>query len=359
MLTLRRLREITTRGHRVTVVGPDEYHYYSGMGPGVLGGTYEPGDIRFHTKAIVAGAGGEFIRDMVESIDAGEKTVRLRSGREIGWDVLSCNAGSFVPGLDMVRDSENVFAAKPISEMARARRTISGLCRRAKITVAVAGGGPSAAEISGNIHQLCRRQGLVMPEITVYAGDNGLMSRFAGPVRRRVVKTLRSRGIDIVNRRVEAVENNLVRTRAGTRRAEVIFMATGVRPSPIFRRSGLRVGPDGGLLVNRLLQAVDRPAIFGGGDCVHFAGHPLDKVGVYAVRQNPVLFHNLSAALEGAPLQPFSPGGAYLLVFNLGCGRGVLHKRWLTMGGRLPFLIKDYIDRRFIRRFQAPAPSQG
>ncbi|NTV15712.1 MAG: FAD-dependent oxidoreductase, partial [Desulfobulbaceae bacterium] len=134
---------------------------------------------------------------------------------------------------------------------------------------------------------------------------------------------------------------------------DLIFLAVGVTPSPLFADSGLPVGPEGGLLVNRFLQSPAHPDIFGGGDCIYFQEEPLDKVGVYAVRENPVLYHNLLAALEGGELQPFAPGGDYLLIFNLGDGEGVLHKRWLTFGGRPAFWLKDYIDRKFMRRFQA------
>jgi NADH dehydrogenase FAD-containing subunit len=126
-----------------------------------------------------------------------------------------------------------------------------------------------------------------------------------------------------------------------------------VKPSPIFEESGLPTGPDSGLLVNKFLQCVDRPEIFGGGDCIYFKEQPLDKVGVYAVRENPVLFHNLMASLEGGELQPFDPGGPYLLIFNLGDNRGILGKRSLILDGWLAFAIKDYIDRKFMREFQA------
>jgi NADH dehydrogenase FAD-containing subunit len=140
-------------------------------------------------------------------------------------------------------------------------------------------------------------------------------------------------------------------------RVDVLFLAAGVEPSPLFRDSGLPTGPDGGLLVDRTLQCQGHPDIFGGGDCIHFHERPLDKVGVYAVRENPVLRHNLMAALEtlegrGDRLKPFDPGGGYLLVFNLGRGRGVLHKGPVAFDGRLAFRIKDYIDRKFIRRFK-------
>ena len=130
-------------------------------------------------------------------------------------------------------------------------------------------------------------------------------------------------------------------------------MALGVKPSTIFEASGLPVGPDKGLLVNSTLQSVQYPDIFGGGDCIHFADQPLDKVGVYAVRQNPVLLNNLLARLEGHDLEAFDPGPEYLLIFNIGGGQGVLKKNWLVFGGSLAFRVKDYIDRKFMKKFQA------
>jgi NADH dehydrogenase FAD-containing subunit len=121
----------------------------------------------------------------------------------------------------------------------------------------------------------------------------------------------------------------------------------------VFGDSGIETGPDGGLLVNRFLQHKQHPEIFGGGDCIYFEDSPLDKVGVYAVRQNPVLLHNLMASLEGGELKAFDPGGAYLLIFNLGDGTGIFHKWFIQFGGGLAFRIKDYIDRKFMRTFQA------
>jgi len=75
-------------------------------------------------------------------------------------------------------------------------------------------------------------------------------------------------------------------------------------------------------------------------------------VGVYAVRQNPILLHNLMAALDGESLTPFQPGGAYLLIFNMGDGRAIFWKKNLVFDGRLAFILKDFIDRRFMRKFQ-------
>jgi NADH dehydrogenase FAD-containing subunit len=133
---------------------------------------------------------------------------------------------------------------------------------------------------------------------------------------------------------------------------DVALSAMGVRPSGIFRASELPVGQDGGLLVNASLQSEVHPELFGGGDCISFQERPLDKVGVYAVRENPILYRNLMAALEEQPLMRFSPQRNYLLILNMGDGRGILAKGSLALQGRWAFRFKDWIDRRFMKRFQ-------
>ena len=131
-----------------------------------------------------------------------------------------------------------------------------------------------------------------------------------------------------------------------------LMSSWGIRPSRLFEISGLPFGEDGGLLVNDYLQSVQFPEIFGGGDCISLQGRRLDKVGVYAVRQNPILYHNLMAALEGGEMKRFTTSDVYMLLFNLGDGRGIFWRKGLVSCGRLNFLLKDYIDRRFMKKFQ-------
>jgi NADH dehydrogenase FAD-containing subunit len=354
MLTLANLQQIIARGHRVTVIGPSAYHYYSGMGPGMLGKTYAPKEIRFATRQVVEKQGGEFILDAVTSINPQEKTIFLDSGNTATYDVLSFNAGSFVPN-DLVTDNQgDIFYVKPIEGLITAQQRLLELTGRKRITIGIVGGGPSAAEIGGNVWQLTNQAGHIQPRILIFAG-NKFMARFPSRVRKRIRRILTGRGIEIIESGyVSSVATGHITTEAGRQyRTDLIFMALGIRPSPIIADSGLPVGPDGGLLVNRFLQAIDQPDIFGGGDCVYFKEQPLDKVGVYAVRENPVLYHNLMARLENETLMPFDPDGNYLLIFNLGGGQAVLHKGWLTLHGRLAFRIKDYIDRKFMKKFQA------
>ena len=93
--------------------------------------------------------------------------------------------------------------------------------------------------------------------------------------------------------------------------------------------------------------------MFGGGDCIYFTINRLTKSVFTLFVKIRYLYHNLMAALEGEPFNAFDPGGNYLLIFNMGGGKGILKKRWLLFGGRPAFFIKDYIDKKFMKKFQA------
>jgi NADH dehydrogenase FAD-containing subunit len=354
MMLLARIDDFVKNGCEVTVVGPAEHHYYSGMGPGLLGGTYRPEEIRFATRLVTEKMGGRFVLAKVRSIDPDGQHVSLDNGEQIPYDYLSCNLGSQVPKEMVSGPLDDIFLVKPIERLLEAQRRILELGAKKTLRIGVVGGGPSAVEIAGNIRQLGRTPGMRPPEVNVFAGRK-LMPDHPEGVRQRAIRSLQQRHIAILEgTRIESVQTGRLTSADGTiHECDLIFVAVGVRPSRVFGDSGLDCGPDGGLTVNRYLHALHYANIFGGGDCVYFADQPLDKVGVYAVRQNPVLVHNLLASVTDQPLQPFAPGGSYLLIFNLGDRSGILYKWSLLFGGRLAFMIKDYIDRKFMRTFQA------
>ena len=354
MMTLATIHSFIEKGHDVTVIGPSDYHYYSGMGPGMLGGFYAPEDIRFATRHVVVKQGGKFILGKAGRVDPEKKIVYMESGEAVPYDVVSFNAGSYVPKPEMEGETDNTYPVKPIERLQEARDRIEKLLTEKPLRIGVLGGGPSSVEIAGNVWRLCKNLKRNSAEIIVFAGST-LMARFLEGIRKMARKSLSKRGIRILEgKRVKRIKGGSVVLDTGeTHTLDFLFLGLGVAPNEIFKTSGLPIGPDGGLLVNKYLQCTEYPEMFGGGDCVYFQDQPLNRVGVYAVRQNPVLLHNLRAQLEGGFLQPFDPGGDYLLIFNMGDGTGIFNKKWVTFSGRLAFTIKDYIDRRFMRKFQA------
>lgn len=401
---IRAIPTLVTRGHAVTVVGLGPCHCYSGMGPGVLGGTYPPLAMALPVRRMVEAAGGTFVADTAVRIDAPGRAVHFASGLRLGYDVCSCNVGSVVahrlPGghgaADDGPDNSDgpggpdgdgggggaplVLPVKPIENLYRARQALLRLAARGPVHVVVAGGGPAALEVACNA-AVCLGRARGHGAATVSEGDSvtlvagrTLLPRLPERARLLCRAAAAARGVRIVEgaRAVRVAKDGLLLDGGRTQPASVILLATGVAPPPLFAASGLPVGPDGGLAVNAHLQSIDHPDLFGGGDCIHFTPAPLARVGVHAVRQGPVLAANLAARLDGHArrttgksrasgqpgLAPYIPRPGYLLVLDTGAGTGVLHRPFggaeLCLGGRLAFLLKRAIDTRFLRGHLPP-----
>lgn len=357
MTVMLNLRTYIDRGHRVTLVGPSPYHYYSGMGPGMLSGIYRPQDVRFHVKKMVEDRGAAFIQDTVTRIDPERKVLILHSGTEIQYDVVSFNTGSHVPMDSNVVLNNTIFPVKPVVNLLKARQVILDLVNNGTPRLVVIGGGPAALEISGNLWRLVHGTGATASIIVL--GGRKFLALFPEKAQRYAGKSLASRNIRIVEGfNVSRLENGRAILEDGSEFPyDLALLAWGIKPSNLFRESDLPTGEDGGLLVNAYLQSVAYPNIFGGGDCISFEKRPLDKVGVYAVRQNPVLHHNLLAALEDRSLEAFQPQETYLLIFNLGNGTGIFYRENWVWRGKLVFYLKDYIDRKFMKKFQVSGES--
>jgi NADH dehydrogenase FAD-containing subunit len=325
------------------------------MGPGMLSGIYQPWEVRFHIRKLAEERGGTFIEAKVIKVDPLQHLLFLQSGEKVHYDVVSFNTGSDVPIESLTAGPhDNIFTVKPVVNLLKARRVILEELRGGKeLKFVVVGGGPAGVEISANLWRLLHKnQG--RGQITLIGGRR-LLSDAPEKVRRLAVESLTRRGVEIMEgSHVKGVDKGTITLSDGKRLGlDIAFIAIGIQPSPLFRDSGMFTGAEGGLLVNSYLQSAAYPDIFGGGDCISLEGHSLAKVGVYAVRQNPILFHNILAALEGGKLAVFKPQKHFLLILNMGNGQGIFWKKNWVWENRLAFLLKDYIDRRFMRTFQA------
>jgi NADH dehydrogenase FAD-containing subunit len=344
--------ELLSHGHRITLLSASPYHYYSGMGPGMLSGIYRPQEIRFNVKKMAENRGAKYIEDKVIRIDPDRHILYLISGETLHYDIVSFNTGSDVPtGSMTIRDSD-IYTVKPIINLLKARDNIVEQLRKKSLDIVVIGGGAAGVEIAGNVWRLVKDNG-GNARISLIAGTK-LMGRFPDRVRKLAVSSFKERAIEVIEGdRVKNIEKDTVILTSGKKiKRDIVFPAMGVKPSSLFRDSGLPTGSDGGLLVNSHLHSVAHTDVLGGGDCISLAGHDLAKVGVYAVRQNPILFHNLMASANGKELATFEPGGNYLLIFNMGDNKGIFWRDNIVWGGKLAFRLKDHIDRKFMRKFQ-------
>ncbi len=355
---LLKLKDYTSRGHKVTLISPSAYHYYSGMGPGMLSGMYNPREIRFHVKKMAEDRGAVFVQDEVVRIKPLHRMLILRSGNRISYDVASFNTGSKVANDRLSPGADNVFTVKPIENLLRARNEIARKLKRGKANLLVVGGGPGGVEVAANLWRFINDE-KINARVTLICGE-GLLVNAPEKARTLARKSLADKKIRVFEQGyLKSIEDGLAIVKnEGKIPFDAAFIATGVKPSALFIDSGLETGPDGGLIVNRYLYHPSHHEIFGGGDCVSLQNDPLPKVGVHAVKQNMILYRNILAALEGGQFVEFRPQRRFLLVLNMGDGKGILWRGRFVMDGRFAFILKNYIDRKFMSRFQVSGELQ-
>lgn len=340
---LRQGKQLTSRGHEVMCISPDSVHPYSGMSPGVLGGIYQRNQVELPAEKLALENGIQYCRDMLIGLNAETHELRLASGRVQAYTILSFNIGS-----ESILESSaaHVFRSKPVSELFQARAYIEHRCSLGqKCNVAVIGGGPAGVELAGNSACLLNSIG-GRGQVSLYSSAYGTLAGLRGSGYRYLHTQLTQSGVQIIES---------VRVDPDELSEDIVLLATGIRPNRILEGLGLPLAEDSSLLVDAFLQVHGMPGIFAVGDCAGFHdrnGQLLDRVGVYAVRQQKILMHNLLASAEGRTLRKFRACNAYLAGVNTGCGVGYLHKNGLHLKGRPAFLVKDWIDRRFMRLFQ-------
>jgi selenide,water dikinase len=134
--------------------------------------------------------------------------------------------------------------------------------------------------------------------------------------------------------------------------ADRVLLSTQAKAPSSLADSGLARDDGGFVAVRPTLQSVSDPNVFAAGDCAAMVGHPRPKAGVFAVRQGPPLARNLRRHVRGEALEDYVPQERHLVLISTADGRGIGGRgRWLWAEGRLVWRLKDWIDRRFMRRF--------
>jgi NADH dehydrogenase FAD-containing subunit len=333
----------------------------------MLGGRYGPEELVFPLRERCAAVGARYVEASAVDIDCRRRRVTLSDGTSLRFEVLSCNVGSVVDCGEMACGA-SVFTAKPIRNLLVAGRRTERLVSTRPANFVVVGGGAAAVEIAGNLARLLRR--LAAPgqsgrrdgytnaaesSVTLVPGPRPL-HQFSSRVKALVNRELGRSGVSVGPSAyaVRAADDEIVCEDGTVLPADLTILATGVTTPPLFRDSGLPTAAGGELLVDDRLQSVGCEGVFGVGDCVQPERGALAKVGVYAVRQTPVLVENLVRFLEGRELQTFTRSGKYLLLLNLGTERGVFIRGRVSLSGRWALRLKDRIDRSYARTY---APS--
>jgi selenide, water dikinase len=343
-------------GARLTLVVDRPVAVYSGMVPGFVAGQYSREELEIDVRPLARRAGARCITAAATGLDAAARRLALAGRPAIAYDTVSFDVGSTVAGLERPGVREHAIPTRPIGEfVGRVDAALSAARDRDGFRAVVVGAGAGGVEIAFALAARLRGGGAGRIEVRLLEAGPRVLPGYPAGAARRVEAAAAARGIEIrVGARVERVGPAGVELAGGGRvPADLVVWVAGAAALPIFAGSAVATDERGYARVRPTLQCLGHDEVFAVGDCAAWAAGPgLAKAGVYAVRQGPLLAHNLLARLRGARLRAYRPQRGFLSLLNLGDGDAIGTKWGRSFQGRRVFALKDWIDRRFVRRFQ-------
>lgn len=325
---------------------------------GTLAGQYVPEQMQIDLARRCAETGARWILGETVGLDRQGKRLLLRDAPDVRYDLLSIGIGSRPQPVD---GGERGVSIKPMQTfVARLQSKIDPLVSRgaSRVKIAVVGGGAGGVEVALCVPAFVQRQwpGAEAEMTVVHSGDR-LLTGGSQRAQRAVERIFSKRKYQLLlmRRAVHLEENGtlqLVGDAPGPFRlpADVVIWATSAVGPTLFERFDLPRDDRGFLLVDKYLRCAPNESIFAVGDSATCRERPYARSGVYAVRQGPVLWHNLRAALGSKPLREWKPQRDFLRLLNTGDGRALMDYRGIAMHARWCWHWKDFLDRRFMRQ---------
>ena len=334
-------------GLRVTLVSRDTLTPYSGMLPGYFEGLYRHDEITIDLSHLARFAGARFVAAEVTGVDAAARTVSVAGRPPMAFDVLSLNIGSNTDLGRIEGAAEHAIPVKPISTLLG--RLGPALEAGRSRSMAVVGGGAAGVECA-----LALRQRHPDTPITLVQKGARLVPEYPAAASARLVATLEARSIAVhTGRAVARVGAGGLTLEDGAElEAGLTLVVTPGAPPAWLRETGLPLDDRGFVRVAPTLEVEGADGVFAAGDIASLTADPRPKAGVFAVRAGRHLAANIRRKLLGERLRRWRPQRRYLALVGTGGRRAMAVRGGMSLDlGRLGWVWKEHIDRKFMDRF--------
>lgn len=353
LAVLRRLACRPQTACRLTLVSPDPQPVYSGMVPGWVAGHYTLGQCRLPLGALAAAAHAEYRQTRATTLVAEGRRLQLADGSELAYDHLSIDIGSAPSVAGIEGASAFGVPLRPLEQfVARWRALLEGGADVRDLVII--GGGGGGVELACAMRTALDAAGCSGCNIRLLSGNGEPFADGPRALRKWVGCALREHRIFTSPDRAVLIGCDHVLCASGiSYPSDFTVLATGSAAPDLFRDSGLCLDAEGYARIRQTLQVQDHPEVFAAGDCASLVDRSLPRSGVYAVRQGPVLAHNLAAVLAGRPLRHYIPQRRALYLLRTSERNAIASWGRFSWSGWWVWRWKDRIDRRFIRRMCA------
>ncbi len=338
---------------QVTLIGHNQKQWHAGMLTHWMCGNADFNASFVDVEKLSKKARAEWVKDEVAGIDEACRSVRLKSGQSVPYDVLSIAVGGKIDSLYLESEAYRLIPARPLEHFAQEwEHLIQSAKRNEKIRVAILGGGAAGVEMALITHwRLTRIVEARHVKITLIAGDV-LLPSFSKDARHLAEEMLMERKISIVQGKAYAGKNGLILGEGELLPVDYVLVASNVQPQNWFRTTGLELCADG-FFATQKTQQTSNHFIFATGDCATRTDGSVERSAVYALAAAPLLYQNLTKKLSGQPLLDVVLPKRTLSILNTGAKVGLMNYGAFTAAGYWCWRWKIWRDKRFLAQFGA------
>lgn len=358
MHIVRMLRMHPIAGVRLTVISPSGNAPYSGMLPGTLAGIYSSADMNVDLYRAVEPTGTQLIVAPAIGLDPAKRRVFLKDRPPVRFDICSVGIGSIPAMRELWAHQENVLSIKPMATfLDRLNSRLDELADRNPLRLSVVGGGAAGSEVAFCVESYLKSR-KIKSEVSLVDSGTQPLKGYLPKTRALAMAEFKRRGIQVLaeHRVIGFEDDRLLFEKSEPHRTDLVIWAAAAAPPPILEAFDLPKADDGFLAVNKTLLTTSGAPVFVVGDTASFVDQDVQKAGVYAVREGPVLWENIKRKLNNRPLTEYEPQTGFMSLLATGDGRAIgQYKGWATLG-RWVWKVKDHIDRKFMRMHQVYDP---
>jgi len=367
--TLARRRDV-----RVTLIDRRNHHLFQPLLYQVAMAGLSPAEIAVPIRGLFSAARNtRVIHGEVTQIDPASRHVRGDFG-SLEYDVLVLATGALhayfgheeweehAPGLKTLEQATEI-RRRVLTAFELAERETDPEVRRACLTFAIVGGGPTGVELAGAIGEmsrftLARDFRNIDPKLTrvilIEAGPR-ILPMFAEPLASRATRDLESVGVQVwTNSKVTSIDADGVSVGDERVTAKTVLWAAGVRASELGGQLGAVTDRSGRVTVREDLSIEGHPEIFVAGDLAHVigaGGNALPGIAPVALQQGRYIGKTILDELDGRARQPFR----YLdkgQMATIGRSRAIVEMGGLHLTGFVAWLAWLVIHIYYLSGFQ-------
>ena len=359
---------------RLTVIDRTNYHLFQPLLYQVATAALSPADIAAPLRAVLTKHENiEVMLADVTSIDVEARKVNTAE-REISYDYLILATGSrhsyfgkdewekLAPGLKSLEDAVEL-RRRLLMAFEYAEKITDEAARKAAMTFAIIGGGPTGVEIAGAIAEIARYTldkdfKHINPSdarVILIESDTRVLSGFPEDLSASALKQLQSLGVEVMTGvRAENLTEHGLEVKGQFISSRVKIWAAGNTASALGKNLGAPVDRAGRVMVNDDLTIPGHPAVQVIGDLANFphqTGKPLPGVSPVAMQQGRHAAANVLAMLDGRQPQRFWYWDKGTMA-TIGRNKAVADLRWVHFSGFMAWMAWLFVHIIFLVGFR-------